>query len=128
MAFSANEPSREQDCPKAPIQSATSARDQRALAMYDDQRNRAQLGVVQGRYCCWNRGENHLRAAGGTMTNNIILSRQQARDIFKAINGIGQLLKALPAGTENVAVLYAIMSNLAVIQASLVGLPRVSSN
>jgi hypothetical protein len=62
------------------------------------------------------------------MTNDIILSREQATNIFKAINGIRELLKALPAQPESRMVMYAIASNLAVIHANLAGLPRVSSN
>jgi hypothetical protein len=62
------------------------------------------------------------------MKETIILSRDRASEIFKAVNGIGELLKALPAKPENSAVKYAIMSNLAVIQMNLAGVPRASSN
>ena len=62
------------------------------------------------------------------MTDAVTLSRERASEIFKAVNGIGKLLKALPAGPENAAVIYAIMSNLAVIQMNLAGMPRASSN
>jgi hypothetical protein len=62
------------------------------------------------------------------MTDTVTLNREQATNIFKAINGIDRLLKALPARPENAAVMYAIMSNLAVIQTNLVEMPRVSSN
>jgi hypothetical protein len=46
----------------------------------------------------------------------------------RRINGIGELLKTLPSKPENAAVMYAIMSNLAVIQTSLTGMARASSN
>ena len=62
------------------------------------------------------------------MTDNITVSREQATQIFKALNGIGKLLKTLPSKPENAAVMYAIMSNIAVIQTNLIGMPRVSSN
>lgn len=62
------------------------------------------------------------------MTNTITLSRERASEIVKAANGIGELLKALPAQPENAAVMYAIMSNLAVIQMNLAGVPRASPN
>jgi hypothetical protein len=53
------------------------------------------------------------------MTENITVSREQAGEIFKALNGIGKLLKMLPSKPENAAVMYAIMSNLTVIQMNL---------
>jgi hypothetical protein len=62
------------------------------------------------------------------MTDTIIVSRKQATEILKAVNGIGELLKTLPARPENAAVMYAMMSNLTVIQMNLTGMPRVSSN
>jgi hypothetical protein len=62
------------------------------------------------------------------MKNQIILSREQAHEIFKAVNGIGELLKRLPSMPENATVMYAIASNLAVIQTNLAGMPRASSN
>ena len=62
------------------------------------------------------------------MTGNITVSREQSAQIFKALNGIGELLKTLPSKPENAAVMYAIMSNIAVIQTNLIGIPRVSSN
>ena len=62
------------------------------------------------------------------MTDNITVSREQAREIFKALNGIGELLKTLPSKPENAGVLYAIMSNLTVIQMNLTGTPRAGSN
>jgi hypothetical protein len=62
------------------------------------------------------------------MTDNIIVRREQAREIFKAINGISGLLKTFPSKPENAAVMHGIMSNLAVIQTNLAGMPRVNSN
>ena len=65
---------------------------------------------------------------GDTMRDDITVSGEQATQIFKALNGIGELLKALPSKPENAAVMYAIMSNVAIIQSNLTGMPRVSSN
>ena len=62
------------------------------------------------------------------MTDSITVSREQATQIFKALNGISELLKTLPSKPENAGVMYAIMSNIAVIQTNLIGMPRVSSN
>ncbi|MBI4265707.1 MAG: hypothetical protein HY657_15135 [Acidobacteria bacterium] len=62
------------------------------------------------------------------MTDTITLSRDRASEIFEAVNGIGNLLKAMPAKPENAAVRYAIMSNLAVIRMNLAGVPRAPSN
>jgi hypothetical protein len=62
------------------------------------------------------------------MTDDIIVSRERAGEIFKAIKGIGELLKNLPSKPENAGVMYAIMSNLTVIQMNLIGMPRVNSN
>ena len=62
------------------------------------------------------------------MTDNITISRAQAGEILKAANGIGELLKRLPAKPENGMVMYAIMSNLALIQTHINGLPRINSN
>ena len=62
------------------------------------------------------------------MTDTITVSHAQAREIFKAIDGIGELLKALPSKPENATVTYATMSNLTVIQMNLTGMPRVNSN
>lgn len=62
------------------------------------------------------------------MTDNITVSRKQVKEIFKALNGIGELLKSLLSRSENAAAMYAIMSNLAVIQMNLTGIPRVNSN
>ena len=62
------------------------------------------------------------------MMNDIIVSHEQAQQIFKAINGIGELLKRLPSRPEDAPVKYAIMSNLSLIQMNLTGMPRVSSH
>ena len=51
----------------------------------------------------------------------ITVSQEQAEEIFKALNGIGALLKRLPCRPEDAGFKYAIMSNLAVIQATLSG-------
>ena len=59
------------------------------------------------------------------MTDTITLSRESGSEIFRAVNGIGELLKTIPAKPENAAVTYAIMSNLAVIRMNLAGVPRV---
>jgi hypothetical protein len=53
------------------------------------------------------------------MTDNITVSRELAGEIFRALNGIGKLLKMLPSKPESAAVMYAIMSNLTVIQTNL---------
>jgi hypothetical protein len=60
--------------------------------------------------------------------NNFTVSREQAREIFKALAGISNLVKGLASKTGNAAEAYAIMSNLAVIQANLTGMPRVNPN
>ena len=62
------------------------------------------------------------------MMNEIIVSQEQATDIFKALNGIGELLRKLASKPQNAAVMYGIQSNLTVIRMSLTGTPRVSSN
>jgi len=62
------------------------------------------------------------------MTDSITVSREQATQIVKALNGVGELLKTLPSKPENAGVMYAIMSNIAAIQTNLIGIPRVSSN
>jgi hypothetical protein len=58
----------------------------------------------------------------------ITLTHEQATEIFKAINGIGGLLKLLPCKPEDARLKYAIMSNLALIQVALNGSQRVNSN
>ena len=60
--------------------------------------------------------------------NSVTLSREQISDIFKALGGITNLLKNLVSTPGNPAEVYAIMSNIAVIQATLTGMPRVNSN
>ena len=79
------------------------------------------LGFFQSLCSKWPRlvDRGNRRIAGGEMTDNITVSREQAGEIFKALNGIGKLLKMLPSKPENAAVMYAIMSNLTVIQMNL---------
>jgi len=60
--------------------------------------------------------------------NGITVSHEQAKEIFKAINGIGELLKRLPTKPEDAPVKHGIMSNLTLIQMILTGIPRTSSN
>jgi hypothetical protein len=60
--------------------------------------------------------------------NNVTLSREQVGEIFKALNGIGNLLKGLAPKSGNASELYAVMSNIAVIQVNLTGMPRTNSN
>jgi hypothetical protein len=59
---------------------------------------------------------------------NVTLSPEQVREIFSALNGIGNLVKNLVSKPGNPAEVYAIMSNIAVIHANLTGMPRVNSN
>jgi hypothetical protein len=72
--------------------------------------------------------ERNRRPIGATMMTGIIVSHEQAKEIFKAINGIGELLKRLPSKPEDAPVKHAIMSNLTLIQMNLTGMPRTSSN
>jgi hypothetical protein len=60
--------------------------------------------------------------------NSINVTHEQAKEILKAIDGIGELLKRLPFKPEDASVKYAIMSNLAVIRMNLTGRPSASSN
>ena len=60
--------------------------------------------------------------------NNVTLSREQVSEIFKALNGIGNLVKNVVSKPGNAAEVYAIMSNIAVIQSNLTGIPRVNLN
>lgn len=62
------------------------------------------------------------------MTNDITVTGDRAAEIFRALNGIDELLRALPSRPEDAAVIYAIMSNLTVIRMKLSGMPRVHSN
>ena len=62
------------------------------------------------------------------MMNDITVSHEHAKEIFKAINGVGELLKRLPSKPEDAPVKYAIMANLNVIQMTLTGMPPASSN
>jgi hypothetical protein len=60
--------------------------------------------------------------------DNVRLSREQVKEIFAALRGIGNLVKGLTPKSGNAAELYAVMSNVAVIQTNIAGLPRASSN
>jgi hypothetical protein len=60
--------------------------------------------------------------------NNLTLTHEQVRDIFNALDGISHLIKNVVSKPGNAAEVYAIMSNIAVIQATLAGMPRVNSN
>jgi hypothetical protein len=60
--------------------------------------------------------------------DNVTLSREQVGEIFRALAGIGNLVKNLVSTPGNAADAYAIMSNIAAIQATLTGMPRVNSN
>ena len=62
------------------------------------------------------------------MDDSVTMSREQVREILKALYGIGNLIKGLTSKSGKAAELYAIMSNIAVIQATLTGMPRASSN
>jgi hypothetical protein len=69
-----------------------------------------------------------LTTKGIAIMNDITMSQEQAKEILKAVNGIGELLNRLPSKPEDAPVKYAIMSNLSVIQMTLTGRPRASSN
>jgi hypothetical protein len=60
--------------------------------------------------------------------NEVTLTHEQVREIFKALDGISNLVKNVVSKPGNAADVYAIMSNIAVIQAHLAGMPRVNSN
>jgi hypothetical protein len=62
------------------------------------------------------------------MTSSVTLSHEQVAEVFKALGGIGNLLKGLASNPKNASQVYAIMSNVAVIQASLTGMPQVNRN
>ena len=62
------------------------------------------------------------------MMNEITVTHEQAKEILRAIHGIGELLKRLPTRPEDAAVKYAIISNLSVIQMNLTGMPLAGSN
>jgi len=62
------------------------------------------------------------------MTDDIRLTRAQVSEIFKALNGIGELLKRLPSNQESAGTMYSIASNLAIIQTAVAGMPRTSPN
>ncbi len=58
----------------------------------------------------------------------IVVSQEQAEEIFKAINGIGALLKRLPCKAEDAGFKHAIMANLELIQTTLNGSRMVNPN
>ena len=53
--------------------------------------------------------------------DNVTLSHEQVIEICNALRGIGNLVKGLASKSGNALETYAIMSNLAVIQANLSG-------
>lgn len=59
---------------------------------------------------------------------NVTVSRDQAREIIKAADAIGRLLKQPPTAPQSAPVMYAIMSNLATIHMNASGIPSTSSN
>src|SRR3972149_268361 len=65
---------------------------------------------------------------GGTMTHEITVSREQAMEIYRAVDGIAALLKKLPSNPETAPVMYAIMGNVAIIQMNIAEMPRVNPN
>jgi len=60
--------------------------------------------------------------------NSVTLSREQVRNIINALTGIGNLARGLAAKSGNVAELYAVMSNIAVIETTLIAMPPANSN
>jgi hypothetical protein len=62
------------------------------------------------------------------MDDSVSLTRSQVMEIFNALRGIEHLVKGLTPKSGNAAELYAVMSNIAVIQTNLNGMPRVNSN
>ena len=60
--------------------------------------------------------------------NHVTLSREQVREIFNALRGVGNPMKGLASKSGNALERYAIMSNLAVIQTTLTGLSRANPN
>jgi hypothetical protein len=60
--------------------------------------------------------------------NRVTLSREHVSEMFKAISGVRNLLKGLAPKSANASEIYAVMSNLAIIQANLTGTPRINSN
>jgi hypothetical protein len=60
--------------------------------------------------------------------DTITVSREQVTEIFRALNGISNLLRKSVSNSANSAELYAIMSNIAVIRMTLTGMPRANSN
>ena len=62
------------------------------------------------------------------MADNLTLSREQLAEIHNALRGIQHLLKGLQPKSRNAGEVYAVMSNLAVIEAHLSGMPPVNPN
>jgi hypothetical protein len=62
------------------------------------------------------------------MDDGVRLTNEQVIEIRNALRGIGNLVKGLMPKSGNAAELYAIMSNIAVIQTTIAGLPRATSN
>lgn len=62
------------------------------------------------------------------MNNSVTLSREQVSEMLDAISGIGNLLKGFAPKSGNASEVYAVMSNLAVLQTNLTGTPRINSN
>jgi hypothetical protein len=62
------------------------------------------------------------------MKGDITISHEQVQDIFKAVSGIGELLKKLPSKPEHAGTVYGVMSNLTVIESNLTGVPPVTPN
>jgi hypothetical protein len=60
--------------------------------------------------------------------NDVTLSREQVREIFNALRGIGNLMKGLVSRSANASESYAITSNLALIQATLSGRSGANPN
>ena len=58
----------------------------------------------------------------------LTVTREQAANVQKAVRGIEALLKRLPPAPQNAAFMYSVFSNLTIIQTTLAGTPRVSSN
>ena len=59
--------------------------------------------------------------------NNVTLNHEQIREMFNALSGIRNLVKKLASKPGNAAEVYAIMSNIAVIQSNLIGMPQMNS-
>jgi hypothetical protein len=58
---------------------------------------------------------------------DVVLSREQRNEIIRAVNAIKRQLKKIE-DEPRWQVLYVIGTNLAIIQANVSGMPRVTSN